>query len=88
MALGAENGDKTNSDHRSLPNRVAFLMPTLKSTPTVRLLPEGSVSIFSANGEMLEGSSGADDRHNVGEQATVFYDPIDPNRATLEITRT
>jgi hypothetical protein len=38
---------------------------------------------FSVNGEKLEGSSGADDRHNVGDQVTVFYDPIDPNKSDL-----
>ena len=38
---------------------------------------------FSVNGEKLEGSSGADDRHNVGDQVTVFYDPIDPNMSVL-----
>jgi hypothetical protein len=38
---------------------------------------------FSANGEKLEGSSGADDQHNVGDQVTVFYDPIDPNKSDL-----
>ena len=35
------------------------------------------------NGEKLEGSSGADDRLNVGDQVTVFYDPIDPNKSDL-----
>src|ERR1044071_7977271 len=38
---------------------------------------------FSVNGEKLEGSSGADDRHNVGDQVPVFYDPIDPNKSDL-----
>jgi len=38
---------------------------------------------FSVNGEKHEGSSGADDRHNVGDQVPVFYDPIDPNKSDL-----
>ena len=38
---------------------------------------------FSVNGQRLEGSSGADDRHNVGEEVTVFYDPIDPDKSDL-----
>ena len=38
---------------------------------------------FSVNGKKLEGSSGADDRLNVGDQSTVFYDPIDPNKSDL-----
>jgi hypothetical protein len=38
---------------------------------------------FSVNGEKFEGSSGADDRLNVGDQVTVFYDPIDPNKSDL-----
>ena len=38
---------------------------------------------FSVNGEKLGGSSGADDRHNAGEEVTVFYDPIDPNKSDL-----
>ena len=38
---------------------------------------------FSVKGEKLEGSSGADDRHNIGDQVTVFYDPTDLNKNDL-----
>jgi hypothetical protein len=38
---------------------------------------------FSVNGEKLDGSSGADDQHNIGDRVTVFYDPVDPNKNDL-----